>query len=553
MIGMLRSVVLAAFLFALPPGTPLQPLSVLQIKVTVSGADGRIIPVSRHALLVSDNPSSAPPRRVVTGLDGTASVSLRPGNYTIESDRAVTIAGRTYEWTVTLDLPEGRGATLELTAANATVASDSAEANRVGPGGADASSLLTEWQDSVVAIWTPTAHASGVLLDAGGLIATNARVIGVAKSVEVQVTPQFKVAGVVLASDTARDVAVLRINPQAVASIKPVPLGCGASGLPPPDQGQGLFTIVTPLRDRKGMISGAVERIDGQSIVADFGLPSGSSGGPVFSAAGTMLGITAPIQNDGDRSRGDSRLIRVEHVCTLVVEAGNTMKGTPPPPATSLPLEPTRPFPVEALKDAAQHRAGSLLPYQMSSSQFDIAFITPVQIYGAEYQLKQASERERAGGTRRSGTDTPFVRPLLEFSNWFEYVRDDPPVLLVRATPKLVEGFWMKVARGAAQTQGVSLPPIRRFTSGFARLRAFCGDAEVTPIHPFRLEQRIGDDDAIYEGLYVFDPSALGPACGTVRLALYSEKEPEKADTRTVDPVVVRQIWDDFAPYRAAK
>jgi hypothetical protein len=189
----------------------------------------------------------------------------------------------------------------------------------------------------------------------------------------------------------------------------------------------------------------------------------------------------------------------------------------------------------------------------LSTSQFDIAFITPVQIYGAEYQLEQASERERAGGTRRSGTDTPLVRPLLEFSNWSEYVRDDPPVLLIRATPKLVEGFWMKVARGAAQTQGVSLPPIRRFTSGFARLRAFCGEAEVTPIHPFRLEQRIGDDDAIYEGLYVFDPGALGPACGTVRLALYSEKEPEKADTRTVDPVVVRQIWDDFAPYRAAK
>ena len=53
--------------------------------------------------------------------------------------------------------------------------------------------------------------------------------------------------------------------------------------------------------------------------------------------------------------------------------------------------------------------------------------------------------------------------------------------------------------------------------------------------------------------LYVFDAGALGPACGTVRLALYSEKEPEKADTRTVDPGVVRQIWEDFAPYRAAK
>ena len=118
MVDMLRSLVIAAFVFALP--APVQPLSVLRIKVTVSDADGRMTPVSRHALLVSDNPSSAPPRRVVTALDGTVSVSLRPGNYTIESDRAVTIAGRTYEWTVTVDVPAA-GATLELTSANATV------------------------------------------------------------------------------------------------------------------------------------------------------------------------------------------------------------------------------------------------------------------------------------------------------------------------------------------------------------------------------------------------------------------------------------------------
>jgi hypothetical protein len=47
-----------------------------------------------------------------------------------------------------------------------------------------------------------------------------------------------------------------------------------------------------------------------------------------------------------------------------------------------------------------------------------------------------------------------------------------PPVLLVRVTPKLVEGFWTNVARGAAQTQGVAIPPIKRFTSGFSRMRA---------------------------------------------------------------------------------
>jgi len=52
-------------------------------------------------------------------------------------------------------------------------------------------------------------------------------------------------------------------------------------------------------------------------------------------------------------------------------------------------------------------------------------------------------------------------------------------------------------------------------------------------------------------GLYVFDPGALGPSCGSVKLVLFSEKEPDKADSRVVDPKIVQQIWDDFASYRA--
>jgi hypothetical protein len=126
-------------------------------------------------------------------------------------------------------------------------------------------------------------------------------------------------------------------------------------------------------------------------------------------------------------------------------------------------------------------------------------------------------------------------------------------VLLVRVTPKREEGFWAKVARGLVLTQGVALPPITRFVSGFARLRALCGRTEVTPIHPFLLERRVSETDAIHEGLYVFDPAALGPHCGTVTLELYSDKAPGVADVAAIQPTLVQQIWQDFAPYRALK
>jgi len=105
----------------------------------------------------------------------------------------------------------------------------------------------------------------------------------------------------------------------------------------------------------------------------------------------------------------------------------------------------------------------------------------------------------------------------------------------------------------AAGTQGVSLPPIKHIKAGFSRMRVFCGDAEVTPIHPFKIEQRLGQEDAVYEGLYVFDPGAIGPHCGTAKVTLFSDKDPEKGDTRVIDPKILQQIWQDFAPYRAGR
>ena len=186
----------------------------------------------------------------------------------------------------------------------------------------------------------------------------------------------------------------------------------------------------------------------------------------------------------------------------------------------------------------------------MSASDFDIAFMTPVHVYGAQHR-DEIVRRSRSRGAGSPTVGPTSVNPLVDFGNWSDYVREVPPVLMIRVTPRQVEGFWTKVARGAAQTQGVSLPPFKRFTSGFLRMRAFCGDVEVTPIHPFTLEHRVSETDVIDEGLYVFDPAEFGPSCASVRLILYSQKEPEKADTRAVDGKVVQQIWQDFAPYRA--
>ena len=91
---MLRVLTLATFFAALPCTASSQVLGALHIKVTLTDAARTSMPVPRHALLISDNPPSSAPRRVVMSPDGTADVRLRPGSYIVESDEPVAFEGK---------------------------------------------------------------------------------------------------------------------------------------------------------------------------------------------------------------------------------------------------------------------------------------------------------------------------------------------------------------------------------------------------------------------------------------------------------------------------
>jgi S1-C subfamily serine protease len=545
---MFRALIFASLVLTWPQAAN-QPTGVLHIKVVLTDA-----PVPRHVLLVSDNPTSAPPRRVLTALDGTADVTLRPGNYTVESDQPVALQGKSYEWIQTVDVAAGRTTVLELTMANAEVgAATSSTPGLTTAVESDPSLLLMPWHDSVFGIWTPTAHASGFMIGADGLIVTTQRAVGTATAVEVQLTPAVKIAGRVLATNADRDVALVRVNPKPIESLRPLPMRCGEPARKPVTERQEIYTIGAPMRQNKGMTPGVVLSVGPRAIESDFRLAIGGAGGPVFTADGVLVGFTSVVDQKDATARGDLRVIRIADVCDVVASAGKKTKDVAVPDATHLPMEPARPFPVDALKSAVQRRVGSLSAYQISSSDFDIAFLTPIQIYGAQYQTEQASRRERsenAKGAPAQNGGPPALRPLMDFGNWSEYVADVPPVLMIRVTPKFEEGFWTKVARGAAQTQGMAIPAIKRFKAPLARLRTFCGESEITPIHPFRIEQHVSETDTVFEGLYIFDPAALGPQCSAVKLMVYSEKDPAKPDVRAIDPAVVQQIWSDFAPWR---
>lgn len=496
---------------------------VLLLEVSAGTNEHGTAVARRHALLVSDNPPSRSPWRVVTGLDGKGKLTLPPGNYTIESEEPLVAQGRTYEWRQDVDVTAGGSTTVQLTTSNAEIGTPSADATTSDvPRKVDHWDLLIKWQESVVPLWTPTTHAAGVVV-APGLLATTQRVVGAATQIEAQLTPTLKVAARVLVADQARNVAILWLDAAALTARPHIPIRCGETR-PTVQMGQAISAIGVPLRRQATTTQGFVTRVHTGTLATSFEVPLDSAGGPVFAADGTLLGLASIAMSVDRDDMPVVTTVRAEVVCELLAGVTSKMSGTPPS-ASLLPVEPEQAIAEDDLREAVKKRAGSLAPPKVVSSGFEIELLTPVTAYAGMQQT-------------------------LDFGQWSGYVADRPAVLLVRVTPRQVESLWLKVARGAAMTQGIALPPITHYEPGFARMRVTCGGRELTPIHPFVVERRVSETAAIREGLYVFSTDTIGPHCKQVTFEVFSEKTPNKGETAVADAKVVERVWQDLAPYR---
>ena len=136
--------------------------------------------------------------------------------------------------------------------------------------------------------------------------------------------------------------------------------------------------------------------------------------------------------------------MRIDEASAVIAAAEKKMAGAAAPKATLLPVEPPAPA-NDAWKETAPKRIGNLGPYQFSTSDFDVTFITPLLNHVLHHPPERTTGASTPGG-RQDLSDLDQSRRLLEdFGNWARYVDDIPPVLIVRATPKLKESFWTTV------------------------------------------------------------------------------------------------------------
>jgi len=156
-------------------------------------------------------------------------------------------------------------------------------------------------------------QGSGFIVSADGLILTNAHVVKDAKEVTVRLADRREYAAKVLGSDAATDIAVLRINAQGLPTVRlgdPKLLQVGdpvlAIGAP-----YGLEQTATA-----GIVSAKGRSLPGDTAVpfiqTDAAVNPGNSGGPLFDAAGNVVGINAQIYSRTGGFQGVSFAIPVD-------------------------------------------------------------------------------------------------------------------------------------------------------------------------------------------------------------------------------------------------
>lgn len=156
-------------------------------------------------------------------------------------------------------------------------------------------------------------QGSGFVVAADGLILTNAHVVKDAQQVTVLLADRREFTARVLGSDAATDIAVLRIP---VQGLQPVRLG-------DPSQlqvGDPVLAIGAPYGLAQTATAGIVSAT-GRSLPGDGAVPfiqtdaavnPGNSGGPLFDAAGNVVGINAQIYSRTGGFQGVSFAIPVD-------------------------------------------------------------------------------------------------------------------------------------------------------------------------------------------------------------------------------------------------
>jgi S1-C subfamily serine protease len=145
-----------------------------------------------------------------------------------------------------------------------------------------------EWPSAVVTVFAGGGHGSGFAIS-DNLILTNHHVVSESNSVAIKFDNGIQVVGRVIASNSGRDVAIVKVD-----ATLPKHFRVSQAALP---IGSEVYAVGSPLDEKlhstlsRGIISGYREKQKKRLIQSDVNIRPGNSGGPLVDKSGAAVGI----------------------------------------------------------------------------------------------------------------------------------------------------------------------------------------------------------------------------------------------------------------------
>ena len=186
---------------------------------------------------------------------------------------------------------------------------------------------------AVVSIQSQRVSGSGSIIDAKGLILTNAHVVRGETTVNVILSDKRQFRGVVIASTRNPDLAVIRL--EGVTESLPTIQIATSSDI---QVGQRAFAIGNPFGRFAGTLTtGIISRIDLERklLQTDAALNPGNSGGPLLNGRGELVGVNTAIFTTNSVNSGIGLAIEADTVKKFIAAVRQGTITTNPTPLVS--------------------------------------------------------------------------------------------------------------------------------------------------------------------------------------------------------------------------
>ena len=184
---------------------------------------------------------------------------------------------------------------------------------------------------AVVSIQSRSGNGSGSIIDASGLVLTNAHVVSGANIVNVTLSDKRQFRGEVIAISRNPDLALIRLAD--VTTNLPTIAIASSSGI---QVGQRAFAIGNPFGRFAGTLTtGIISRIDSDRkfIQTDAALNPGNSGGPLLNSRGQLVGVNTAIFTTNSGNSGIGLAIEADTVTQFLTAARQGRIANNPRPA----------------------------------------------------------------------------------------------------------------------------------------------------------------------------------------------------------------------------